>query len=466
MSIYKAYDVRGIYKEELDELDAYLIGYYLIKLKGIREIKIAHDTRLSSESLSKFLLEGLTKANCNVTFLSYSSTPNFYYSLFSGSDNGIMITASHNSKEYNGFKFIIHKKSFDARNGLLELEKLVKEDKDNLKENFNQIKEELSSFSKEEYIKIKDITLSPNLDNYISFLKELIELKLPPTYRRFLYEKELNIGVDFSSGMSSLALKKAFEALNISLTYYNDKLDGDFPSHEPDPSKAKDYIKSLEGNFDFLVAFDGDGDRIGIFDENKNIVLNDYLIALFINYFSQGHNNFVSDLRVSKSVIDLAKKNNLNLELIRVGRAFYKDYMDEVDCVFGAELTGHLFFNNFQNFDNPDIAFIYILEIYIKNKMSNFEFKFSDLFKEFKTYKRYPETNIKVNDADKLMKYLETNNKANIVSKLDGLSFDFGNYWYNIRKSNTESLVRINFESKKDESEDVFNSLINKIRSF
>jgi phosphomannomutase len=445
MSIYKAYDIRGIYGKELSESDAYLFGYYLIKNTNLEEIKIAHDLRLSYETLTKFLIQGILDANCNVNYLGKSSTPNFYFSLFKNVNSGIMITASHNPKEYNGFKTIIGGDSFDSRNGLYEIESLILEDKDNKKEFFNQIKPSLEGYSLNEFLEEREIKLNSKLGEYIDFLKNFYEIILTEQEKEVI--QKLDINLDFSSGVSSLAVCHFLREEYITFKFYNDVPDGNFPIHSPDPIKAKDFIKSLNQKPFFSASFDGDGDRIIFYDEENELVLPDYIISLLIDYFiSQKNNSFLCDLRVSKSLFDLCLEKKVQLNTMRVGRAFYKTFLDEHNSVFGAELSGHFFFRDFQNFDNPDIALIYILKIISKEILKDKTITFSKLIEKYKTYHKIQEENISVKNSKNILKNLKDNYKENIVSELDGLSLDFKTYWYNIRESNTEPVLKINFE--------------------
>ncbi len=451
MSIYKAYDIRGIYGKELKELDAYLFGYYLIKHTNLEEIKIAHDLRISHETLTKFLIQGILDANCEINYLGKSSTPNFYFSLFRNTNSGIMVTASHNPKEYNGFKIILEGESFDSTNGLFEIEKLINEDKDNKKEFFNQIKSSIEGYSLEEFLSEHQIKLNSKLDEYIIFLKNFYEITLTEKEKEII--QNLKINLDFSSGVSSLAVCKFLEEEHLKVNFYNEIPDGNFPVHSPDPLKAKDYIGSLpKGNF-FSGAFDGDGDRIVFYDENNELVLPDYTISLLIDYFlNLNHKSFVCDLRVSKSLSELCLENGSNLNLMRVGRAFYKIFLDKNNSVFGAELSGHFFFRDFQNFDNPDIALIYIFKILAQNVLKNKNITFSQILSKYKKYHKLQEENISVTDPDEILERIKKEFSDNIVLELDGLSIEKENYWFNIRKSNTEPVLKINFEGK-DEKE-------------
>lgn len=460
MSIYKAYDIRGIYGKELTERDAYLLGYYLPKYLNINEIKIAHDLRLSQEKLTKYLISGLLDSNCEIIYLGTSSTPNFYFSLFVGVNSGIMITASHNPKEYNGFKLMYDGNSFDSSNGMYELERLVKEDKDNKVQFYEQIKETLLKQPFEEFLEEHEISHDFQLNNYIGHLIDFYHLVLTENERDIL--EKITFGLDFSSGVSSLAVVPFLKQTKLNFNLYNEIPDGNFPVHSPDPMKATEFLKSVKENNDFIATFDGDGDRIVFYDENKDLILPDYTIATYVDFFiNQNHKTFVCDLRVSRTISDLVKQNKGKFYLMRVGRAFYKGHMDKNHCVYGAELSGHFFFRDFHNFDNPDFALIFMLKIVAQKLLKNRDITFSQIIEKYKTYHKIQETNLKVTDADSLLANLRSKYEDNLVLEMDGLSFDFKDYWFNVRKSNTEPVIKINFEGldKKTTLEE-FNKLV------
>lgn len=447
MSIFKAYDIRGVYGKELNEIDAYMFGYYFCKKFKINELKIAHDLRLSYEQLTKFLIKGILDANSKVIYLGESSTPNFYFSLFKGVNTGIMVTASHNPKEYNGFKIMFNGLSFDSSNGLLEIENLVKKDNDNIKGNFILIEKELKKISFDSFLLKNNITKQSTLEDYSNYLYNYYEKLLSTEEKDYLGANIFTL--DYSSGVSSLGVEKFLDKTYLRYNILNQIPDGNFPNHSPDPFEAKDYIKNMkvgeEADNLFTAVFDGDGDRIAFFDENNEFISPDLTIGMLIDYFSDQGKNFVCDLRVSRFISDMQKEKKIKVDLIRVGRAFYTKHMVENNCIFGGELSGHLFFKEFHNFDNPDLALIYILKIIAS---SSFDFSFSKYIEKYKKYYKINETNLKVKNPDLIFSKLESKYSKNLVMKLDGLSFDLGDYWFNIRKSNTEPIIRINFEGR------------------
>lgn len=449
MSIFKAYDVRGIYSKDFSEKEAFLLGYYLVKQLDLTEFVVAHDLRLSHEQLTKFFLKGLLYAGCKPLYLGALSTPNFYYSLSQDISSGVIITASHNGPQYNGFKFMHNFKSYDSRNGLNELGILVEEDLDHIGVIFNEQKHEILSLSLEEFISRFSIEYRDYKNSYKNYLlkfssslfdkREIDILKS----RRFAY--------NFSSGMSSQIMLPLLRDLGFDAMFFLEIPDGNFPNYDPNPTNAQEYlynhIEGVEGTF----CYDGDGDRIMFFDEEQRLVSEDYLIGMLLEYFKDVSSSFVVDLRASKYLFELSNKYNFSLEKMRVGRAFYQDYMEKHDCVFGGELSGHLFFREFFYLDNPDIATLYLLKIFARKFLHDSTFRTSLGFSKYIKYFKLREINVSVSDPKESIFFLKDKYSSFLTSELDGVSFEMDDVWFNVRASNTEPVLRITIEGESEQ---------------
>ncbi len=445
MGIFKAYDIRGIYDKELTLDKAFLIGYYFVKINEIKRVIVGFDCRDSSEVLFRALSFGILKGGAEVEFVGKVSTPAFYYSLINGDGTGIMITASHNPKEYNGFKIVKGLEGYDSSTGLKELEEYVESDPERVRSEFDgSLIEDLPL---DEFVSNYGVKVVP--DTYLDFLKEKFRDIL--TEEEIMFLKNKIVGFDFSNGMSGKYIMSICGEFGLNAIFFNENEDGNFPAHLPDPLKAGEYVKGLAGktDFDFLFCFDGDGDRIGVFTRYGDFVYSDYIIALFIEFFYEKFQatRFTYDLRVSRIVKDIIEKYNLGGYECRVGRSFIKKNMEEKDCFFGGELSGHFFFKEFGYFDNPDLAFIYILKVVAQDKED-----ISAIIERYSTkYYKEKELNVIVDDKNRFLEVLKERFDEYLVSTLDGYSFDMGNVWFNARASNTEPLVRINLEGYSKE---------------
>lgn len=452
MGIFKAYDIRGIYKEELTKKHAYMIAYYTCKYFNFKEIKIAHDSRESYDELTKYFILGAQNFNTKILYQGMLSTPNFYYTLFEGCSDGVIITASHNPKEYNGFKIMKNLDGVNYETGIKEIEKMYIEDKDSISSKFEEIQTIYDKILLKEIVEeLKEnnnLVIEDYKKSYLNFLEEFYNKTLTREEKETLKTKK--IAFDFGNGMSSQAIKPFVEKILENTIFYNYNIDGTFPTHTPDPSKAKDFVSKTKENFDLLIAFDGDGDRMQIYDENKKYILPDFLITTLIDFFVKNGfgSSYCYDLRVSKRVEEIIEENNLKGVKVRVGRSYYTTLMKKEDIFFGAELSGHFFLKDFKYLDNPDMTFIYLLKV-IASKIK--ETPISEYIQTLKKYYRMEEFNLKVEDANIVMNQIEDKYSQNIVSKLDGISIDLEDVWFNVRMSNTEPVLRFNIEANSEQ---------------
>ena len=326
-SIFKAYDIRGRYPEEINEKLAYTIGKsygsYLKKYYEKNKCVIGRDNRLSSLNIAAALKSGLLDSGINVIDYGEITTPMHYYTRYLNNTYGIMVTASHNPKDDNGFKF-----SFDplanARGKMIEDFKEF-----TLKEEF------LDDNGLYEQRKIKE--------EYLTYLKENI----------FMGSKKVKVVFDPGNGVTTTIIKSAVELFpNIEAYYICDENDGTFPNHHPDPAVEENMTmlkqKVLEVHADIGVAFDGDGDRLGIIDEQGKFVMADqYLIIAVRDLINKVKNKtFLCDVKCSKSLIDEIEKLGGNVFMSRTGTSFTEANTKENNIPLGGELSGHIFFND------------------------------------------------------------------------------------------------------------------------
>ncbi len=430
MKAFKAYDIRGVFGEDFDIKTVYRIGYFLPKILDTKEILVGRDIRLSSDVIFAALVKGITEAGVNVADAGLTTTPMIYWATgkydFSAS---VMITASHNPKEHNGFKISgknVLPVGYD--NGLNKLEKYVESDEEPV-----PVKEKGS---------IRKIDIK---SDYLDFLNRYKE-----DY------SELNITIDFSNGMSSLFKNDLFGA-----KYYplNDIADGNFPGHEPNPLEPEnqEQIKNavVKNGSDIGIIFDGDADRVMFIDEKGNFISPDLIIALFAHYFLENTTKperVVHDIRTSKAVGEYLKRFNAEVVIWRVGRAYGAGKLREVDGIYGGELAGHYYFRDFYYSDSGLMASLIMLNLLKRFKKEGKTL--SEMIKSVSSYFNTGEVNFMISRKDEAMKavvdYFKKTDPPLKIYDFDGYRLEFKDWWFNIRPSNTEPYLRFLAEAKSE----------------
>ncbi|MDD5639796.1 MAG: phosphomannomutase/phosphoglucomutase [Candidatus Pacebacteria bacterium] len=426
MSIFKAYDVRGIYPEEVNEQWAYKIGrafaIFLQKETGKKDLKIvlAMDNRLSSDSLYTETERGMIEQGVTVIKIGLASTPMLYFAVANyGFDGGISVTCSHNTKEYNGFK-IVRSGAFPIGedSGLEQIEKLASND-------FAEPADKGQSQKKE------------ILNDYIK-KNEIIE------------DYPFKVFVDTANGVAGLPAGKILNKSNFISIF--GELDGNFPNHDPNPLKEGSLntlcSKIIEQNGDLGIAFDGDGDRVFFIDERGKMISSDLILALCAEHLLRNNKGakILYDIRCSnivKEVID----NNGGIGIIsRVGHSFIKKIMREQDIIFGGEYSGHFYSKNDYFAENPFMVVAIILsEIKRQGK------PISEIINNYKKYFHSGEINFKVSDKEAKIKEIKERFGSGKISLLDGVRIDFEKWWFSLRASNTEPLLRLIIEAETEE---------------
>lgn len=443
-NIYRGYDIRAIYGEDLNVDVAYTIGYaygkYIIN-EGYNSCVIGYDNRSSSIPLYDALTTGIiTAGNIEVKTIGLCTTPMYYYAQIYLNDGknmmpGIMITASHNPKEYNGFKMSLNdfgnacgKMIQDFRVFVENTSKKLLEDKDlNIKG----------------YIKEYDIR-----DGYMNLVKKSIDMG----------NKKIKVVLDTANGTASIIAKELYSIFeNIELIPLYIESDPNFPHHHPDPSVESnnaDLKKAVvENNANLGIGIDGDGDRVGIIDENGKMIYIDFLaIIIWRDLMSKVKNKHaLFDVKCSKSLPDEITKLGGIPVCYRTGNSYMKAKMREGNFAFGSELSGHVFFNDkWPNIDDGLYAGLRVIEI-----LSKTDKNLSKLLEGVNRYYSTPEIIIKSSDEEKfeiiekIKKYCV--NKNYKVNDIDGVRAEFENGWALVRASNTGPNITARFEGKTEE---------------
>jgi phosphomannomutase len=431
MGAFHAYDIRGIYNKDFNKDDAYKIGYFLVELLNTQKVLVGRDARVSSDEIFENLAKGITDAGADVYDVGLATTPMVYYSTakydFSAS---VQITASHNSKEYNGMKVSRENAlpvGYDT--GLKEIEQKIK--------------------NGEAIVKSHTLGEIKTLDvrgEYIAFLKKYVG-----DY------SNLRIGIDCSNGMAALLIK---ELLGDAPIYIYDELDGTFPNHEANPLVPENVI-DLQNlvkseKCDIGVIFDGDADRVMFVDENGRFISPDLMIALLGHYFleEKGEKGLVlQDIRTSKAVGEYLKPLGGEMRTWRVGRAFAAHKLREIGGIYGGELAGHYYFRDFYYSDSGLMACLIILDVIAKFKKDGITL--SQLISRIETYANSGEINFRIErkkDAmDAVRDYFTSIEEPNASFDFDGYRVEFPDWWFNIRPSNTEPYLRFIAEAKTQE---------------
>jgi phosphomannomutase len=423
-SIFKAYDIRGIYPTEINEEIAYKIGRAFVVYLSAENIAIGRDARESSPALYEALVRGITDQGCNVIDLGVVSTPIVYYA--SGTldvDGAISLTASHNPAEYNGMKLTHHEAvPIGQDSGLKQIKELV--DKNAFSDSANK-GVVAHHDSTQEYI-----------DHFSSFAK--------------LGKKKLKMVIDFANGMG-LIEQPLFEILskNIEIIPLFDTIDMSFPNHEANPLKTETLNdlrrKVIEEKADIGIAFDGDADRVGFVDEQGDVVPMDHITALLAESVLKTNpgSTILYDLRSTNAVREIIEENGGIAHECRVGHAYIKKQMRQEKALFAGELSGHYYFA--ENFTAESASFAVVL---ILNLLAQQDQPFSTLVQPIKRYFQSGEINNEVDDKDMVIDTLKKTYKDGTLSELDGIKITYPDWWFNVRASNTEPLLRLNLEAK------------------
>lgn len=424
--IFRGYDIRGIYGEDLTEDVAYTIGKGFgsyIQTLGKKVAVVGHDNRVSSPVLSNAFIQGAIETGITIYDIGLVTTPMYYFSW----DNldvvsGAMITASHNPKEYNGFKIAFDERGNACGEMIQDFRRYIEKG-----EFVSGIGKVIKKDIKEEYLKL---------------LKGSINLG----------DRKVKVVLDAGNGTGSIVIKEAFEGLNVDAEYIFCDSDPEFPNHHPDPcvesnlEKLKAKVKEVHA--DIGLSVDGDADRVGAVDENGVFFPVDYLMIIVWRdiYKNVRNKKALYDVKCSKSLADELDKLGLEKVCYRTGNSYMKAMMKEGDFDFGGELSGHIFFRDkWPGFDDGIYGCLRLVEI-----LSKTDKKFSELLDGINKYYSTPEIKIKSTDeekfnvVEKVREYAKS--KGYKMNTIDGARIEFEDGWALVRASNTGPDLTARFE--------------------
>jgi phosphomannomutase len=429
--VFKAYDVRGVYPEDLDEEGAYAIGRAYVQQFEPKRLAVGRDMRLSSPQMAAAVIRGCSDEGAEVLDLGLIGTEMLYFAVGSlGLDGGIMVTASHNPKEYTGMK-IVRRGALPVggESGLLDIrDKAVA---------VTDVKG-----GGEDLVSEHDIWPA-YVDRVLSFI-DVSALR------------PLKVVIDAANGMAGAMLPPVLERLPMLdvVTCYFDP-DGSFPNHEPNPllPENREFIvrTTLEERADLGVAFDGDADRCFFVDDSGEFVPGDFATALLAENVlaKEPGAKIIYDVRASWAVPETIRAEGGDPLMNRVGHAFIKARMRKDDAAFGGEVSGHYYFREFSQADTGVVPFLVMLEILSRKGQ-----KLSEILAPFHV-KYFITGEINTPVADVALKLQELKERyaaeGGRVTHLDGISVDFDDWHFNVRPSNTEPLLRLNLEALSEE---------------
>jgi len=436
-SIFKAYDIRGVYPDQIDEEAAWKIGYATARflpslLRGYergqanaQSICLGRDMRTHSEALAKATMEGINAAGVDVIDIGMIDTPQMYFAInHLGTCGGIQVTASHNPAKYNGFKISgLEARPVGEDTGLREIQHIAT--------SLVHTKGKVNGS-----VQQRDLTEAYK-EHILKFLKPNI--------------RSVKIAVDASNGMAGKMVPAVFGDLPIEIVAINFEHTGKF-KHEPNPlieknlSQVKSAVKRRK--CDFGICFDGDADRLMMVDEQGQTVRCDLITALLAAYFlkKEPNSTIVYDLRSSRVVVEEIIKHGGTPRRERVGHAFMKKALRDSHGIFGGELSGHFYYRDNFYADSGLITLVHLLNI-----VSEEQSPVSELVKPLRRYYSSGEINFEVEDKKAKMEELAKRYSDGEVDWLDGVTVSYKQWWFNCRPSNTEPLLRLNVEARTEQ---------------
>ena len=430
-TILRAYDIRGIFEKDLNLIDALFLGKSfatLLKRKKFKNVVIGYDGRISSLKIEKELVKGLLSKGIKVYKIGLVPTPLLYFSMYSRKlDSGIMITGSHNPPNYNGFKMLLKNKNIFGKD-ILDIAKISSK----------------GEFCKNKKGKVKKISM---MNKYLLFLINSANIK-----------KNVKVAWDPGNGSSGNIISYLTKKLNGKHYLINEKIDGTFPAHHPDPTVLKN-LKQLinlvkKKKCDFGFAFDGDGDRLGVVDDKGKIIFADKIVAFLAKDVLLGKPNskIILDIKSSQIVFNEIKKLKGRPIFWKTGHSLIKEKMKEIKATFAGEMSGHIFFaDKYYGFDDAIYASIRFLNLF-SNSNKSLSKIFNNMEKSFNT----PELRFNSTETEKFMivkklKKILKKEKKNFIA-IDGVRYSTKEGWWLVRASNTQNIIVARCEAYSKEN--------------
>ena len=433
MSIFKAYDIRGTYPDQIDEAKAVLIGRAFVKFLGCRRIVVTHDMRRMAPSIRDAFVAGATSMGCDVALGGLASTPTNYFAIgHYGFDGGVQVTASHNPAQYIGFKMSRENAiPVSADTGIREIERLVAEG--------------IGASGPEGKVEPLDGLREAYRDHVLSFAHDV---------------KPMRVAIDCANGMGGVDVPLAFDALPCELEKLYFELDGSFPNHEANPLKIetlRDLMALVRSSgADLGIGLDGDADRAIFVDEKGEIVTPDLITAMIASdVLKTRQGPVIYDVRSSRVVAERIRERGGTPIRERVGHSFIKARMRKENAVFAGEYSGHYYFRDNYCADSAIIAIMQVLSV-----LSASDRPFSDHVASLRKYSASGEINFEVEDKAAKMQELAEVFADGTIDWLDGITVDYPRWWFNVRPSNTEPLLRLNLEA---ETRELFDEHYNRV---
>ncbi len=425
-SIFKSYDIRGIYPIDINEADAEKIGHAFVTHFKPQKIAVGHDIRHSSPALFQAFVKGVTESGVDVIDLGLATTPMVYFAAHHlDVDAVVSITASHNPPEWNGMKFALKGAlPVGEKTGLSDIRDIA------LTENFLTAN------------RVGSITTQEIRNPYTEFFATFADFK----------EKNFSLVIDTANAMGVLELDILKKFPTLSMTYLYNDLDHPFECHEANPLKTEtlDELreKVKETRADLGIAYDGDADRVGFIDEHGEIIPMDLITGLLAETLlkKKPRSTILYDLRSSRAVKEIIEENGGKASECRVGHANIKKQMREEKAIFAGELSGHYYFEENSFAEASTLAALFLL-----NLMAETGKPISELVKNLRRYAHSGEINSDVENKDAVMTALKEKYADGKISEIDGIKIDYPDWWFSVRPSNTEPALRLNLEANTPE---------------